>query len=141
MAKKKAFPAAMRKRLHAALDRILDREPFEEDAGGWPKFEPVELTRLYDFFRKVIDAKYPRDGDRATPVEFTILDRTRFEPMHYMPVAYDHKPDANHADILETRLANLRIAIGAVDTALRLDRHYKRVIEELVKNKQAAKRD
>ena len=36
--------------------------------------------------------KYESDADGDLPVEVTVVDRNRFNPLHYLPVPYRHKP-------------------------------------------------
>jgi hypothetical protein len=53
---------------------------------------PTELVQeFYDKVIELAEETFGRDGDRSLPVSIHIVDRTRFEPVHFIEVPYRHK--------------------------------------------------
>lgn len=55
------------------------------------KLPPELMQKFYDQCIKLAEETFGRDGDKSLPVSIHIVDRTRFEPVHYIEVPYRHK--------------------------------------------------
>jgi len=115
-----------RQEIHQQLDAfLLDRRKSD---GGYAKITQKDITDLGELLRKIIEEKCEPDPEGNRPIEFKLIDRTRFEPMHFVPVAYEHKAE-NQGDldeILDDHLLNLSIAMNRVETELQVTRLRKR---------------
>jgi hypothetical protein len=64
---------------------------------------PIELCqKFYDKVIKLAEEMFGRDCDNHLPVDIHIIDRTRFEPVHFIEVPYRHKIE----DIAKSKLNN-----------------------------------
>lgn len=80
-------------------------------------------TRIY----KMADKELGTDDEGDSLVQITVVDRTRCEPLHFMPVPYEHeaKSDEELDRILELRVSNLKVATEALQRDLQ-KRRYRR---------------
>jgi len=117
----------MRKREREALDRLIDRflaERRESDAGGWAPVTLADIERLHIILNKIIRMKWGADPDGDRPINWQLIDRTKFEPMHYDPVPYEHQVEgAAKFERLGIVMRNARLANSELDTTLRLMQH------------------
>ena len=114
----------MSSRERSALDKrinefLTDRRMGD---GGWAPVTERDLNQLCAIIDWLIKMKWETDPDGDFPINWKVIDRTRFEPMHYHPVPYEHKArdDAALADRLSTVLTNADIATHALSMSLRV---------------------
>jgi len=96
--------------------------------GGYAPVSEADLKALAQLIRDLIGLKWGADPDGDVPVEVDLVDRTRFERLHFWPMPYTHKgDDANEMPAferaLDVALYNLSVAAGKVETAHLLIRH------------------
>lgn len=103
-----------------------------ESTGGWAEVQPVDVQQLTDIIRELITLKFAKDPDGDLPIECTLVDRTRFEPMHYRPVRYVHrvKKLQELRDALDLHVLNLEIAQGCFLRAHRVLREEEHAAEK-----------
>ena len=59
----------------------------------------------------------PVDSDGDSAVNIVIIDRRKYEPLHYLPVPYRHKDAEGYEQYI---IANLKMAVEAADRMLKL---------------------
>lgn len=91
-----------------------------------------KLEQAYDDIQALLLEQFGVDQDLDGNVEFILIDRQRYWPMHYQPVPYDHKEPRR---ALEMALMNLQIAADAVDVMLRIQRYDERLKMECCEGK------
>jgi hypothetical protein len=107
------------KDLHDKLDDFLEQRRLS--SGGWAEITSQDVVDLKHLISDVIEAKCEADPDGDRPINVIVVDRTRFEPMHFFPVEYDDdKTKEEKQEILNRHLANLSIAMSRVDNAMRV---------------------
>lgn len=71
------------------------------------------LDRFYAKVTRLAEQTFGRDCDGDLPVDIEIVDRTRYERLHYQPVPYSHKPH-DPEERLRLLHGNLRLALDEV---------------------------
>lgn len=61
----------------------------KESKGGYAPVETDEVRQLAEIMKSLIELKYEEDPDGDMPIEFRIVDRTRFESHIFDTVPYD----------------------------------------------------
>jgi len=104
-----------------ALDELLDAflEARRESKGGWAPVVDGDVSDLYGIVREIVELKWGPDEDGDRPIDVHLIDRTRFEPSHFLRVPYDLDRGRNPRLKLEAVLANLQTAAEALDRELR----------------------
>jgi hypothetical protein len=113
----------MSRRGRSALDKLIDKFLAEsrKSDGGWAPVTERDLGQLYIIVEKIIGMKWGQDPDGDLPIEWKIIDRTRFERLHYFPVPYEHKAkDELALEHLSTVVTNANIANDELSTTLRV---------------------
>jgi len=117
----------MNKSLLTKIDRFLAQK--RKSKGGWAEVQPTDVPQLCGIIDALIEAKFDKDPDGDLPIEFTVVDRTRFEPMHFAPTPYlglaqcgDLTPDQVQ-DIFDLHMMNLTIAHDRLNVAHNIIRH------------------
>ena len=114
----------MSRRGRSALDKLIDKFLAErrKSDGGWAPVTERDLGQLYIIVEKIIGMKWGQDPDGDLPIEWKIIDRTRFERLHYFPVPYEHKmkSDSELADRLSTVMTNADLATHELAMSLRV---------------------
>ena len=93
----------------------------------------VDLEKLAAFEEKVYKMARQEfgtcDEGKINKVAVKLIDRSRYWPMHYFPIPYDHKAKTVEEKdrILELLLTNLSMATDAVDTHLKIMRDERRL--------------
>lgn len=110
----------MNKRLEKKIDKWL-AERRKSEGGGWAAITDADINGLYEIIYSLVEAKCQKDADGDTPIQVKIIDRTRYESMHYRPIPYIHeaKTDDQQQDILLTLVGNLSTATDRVQDFLR----------------------
>jgi hypothetical protein len=90
--------------------------------GGYAEVKPEDMGILSRIMLRLIERKFEVDPDGDLPVEFQLIDRTRYEPMHFEPVPYMHKSknEKDREDIFSLHMLNLVLSTSAVDRAYRI---------------------
>jgi hypothetical protein len=104
------------KKLTKMLTDFLEHRS-ESQNGGWPKVEDSDIEALSEIFREILKLKYEQDCDRSLPVEFRVIDRTKFERLQYFLIPYEHeaKTDDERLEILSRLSINSHMAADAVN--------------------------
>lgn len=93
----------------------------------------VDQKKLEDFYEKLyllLDQEFGHDCDGDANVECILIDRERFQSLHFFPLPYSHKlkdgveAAEKHYDVAKM---NLRLAWDAWDSAERMLEHERRV--------------
>ena len=104
---------------------------------------PLDERKVVAFGNRIHDLAcrtfgVDEDGDCAVSVN--VVDRTRYEGLHWFPVPYEHKaatPD-EVAAVEVALLDNLAQAVEAVNRYRGLQRHFQRVAAERAAKKKSA---
>lgn len=78
------------KRIHDAIDKFLAVK-VTGDGQSWPNPSKEDMQALYDLFRNIIDAKFGRDCDGDSVINFAIVNRKKHLPLHHYPIGYPDK--------------------------------------------------
>lgn len=113
----------MEAELQKAIDEFL-AERRESECGGWAPVTVPDFRMLRDLIGMLIEAKWGEDADGDRPINFRLIDRTTFEPLHFHPVHYGHNINTKEeADkYLAEHLSNLETAVDGVNRAMRVQR-------------------
>lgn len=112
----------MRRRINSLLDRFLEERRTSD--GGWAPVTRYDFTQLNAILRALIEAKWNADPDGDRPIDFLIVDRTRYRPIQYFPVPYDHDdaPKKETYETMNSLLTNLDMASREVRLFLKVHR-------------------
>ncbi len=94
--------------------------------------DKAELEKVYEDIHQLLQERFGNDDSDDPNVEFILINRERYWPMHYRPVPYDHKEPRL---ALEMALMNLSIASDAVDVMLKMQRYDERLKTECCEGK------
>jgi len=121
------------KELTAKLTKFLS-EHCETEGYGWAPVTHNDIAHLHQLMDAIVDAKWDADCDGDRPINFQIVDRTRFEPMHFTQVPYRHHADgfvnplareAWNAQVLEACMRNMKTATDMFDTEVHIEQHHR----------------
>ena len=93
----------------------------------------VDQNKLSEFHDKVYAMARKEfgtdDEGKINKVSVILVDRSRYWPMHYFPVPYDHKAKTEEDKelILDRLLTNMKIATEALDIHLKCMRDERRL--------------
>ncbi len=77
----------------------------------------------WDGFRQAVheltERWFSRDCDGDLPVDICLVDRSRYEPMHFSAIKYSHKKPFDHQRALEIAALNVRMASEQLDRIVR----------------------
>ena len=80
--------------------------------GGWAIVTEADMKEFNELVQGMVELRFGEDADRDRPVNFRLVDRTRFEPMHYWPLRYEHEAETMD-DLLEImHLAEMNLGIA-----------------------------
>lgn len=85
------------KALKSEIDQFLSE--IKTSNGGLAEVAASDISDLARILNKLIALKYERDSDGDLPVEFRLVDRTRFERSFSVLVPYVHKPVAGKSEL------------------------------------------
>ena len=93
--------------------------------GGWAPVEPQDMEQLHSILQALIAAKWDADPDGDRPVEYTLVDRNRYEGNRFFDLPYWHKAqtEQERMNILKDHMLNAQIAIGGLDRTLKCMAH------------------
>lgn len=106
-----------KEKLLERISKFLE-ERKESDCDGWAPVAFEEMKDLCGIVEDMIRMKWEADADGDVPVEFDLVDRTRFERSHFRPQPYEHKAETLDAkdDCLDIALLNMHMAVDKVNT-------------------------
>ena len=87
--------------------------------GGWALVKEPDLMELAVLIHLLIDHLWAEDPDGDLPVEFRLVDRTRFRQPYFRNMPYAHKDQLGYEDAV---MSNLSAAVSEADTMLKLRR-------------------
>jgi hypothetical protein len=131
---------ATRESLNAAINEFL-KERRESKGGGWAAIEPEDIDQLHEILARLVLLRCAEDADGDLPIEWNLIDRRRYEPMHFDAVPYSHGIENRQrsAEAFEAHYSkvslNLQVALTAFSTAesLRRSLNLKFLIPDKVK--------
>jgi hypothetical protein len=114
--------------LQAKIAAFLEKRTPAGDGGGWATVRPEEVEELHAIMAAIVALKYQGDADGDLPINWVLIDRTRFEPLHFAPVPYHHKATTaeEREEVFDATLFNLQIASDRVYTTLKIRAHRRR---------------
>jgi hypothetical protein len=108
---------------------------------------------VLEAFEKAVEKLFPQDCDGDRPVDYTILDRRKYQPMHWFCVPYEFLDDEQaetlseqekadrQEDIEQLLVGNVAIAVEALESFMKMKRFHihevrekRKPIEEQIKN-------
>ena len=119
------------------LEEFLADHRESRGGGGYAPVKQHDMNQLYDVMYSIIAAKWDADCDGDRPINFSIIDRTRFEPQHFIEIPYRHLVDSTHGPmpeaarqryldgILDSCTTNVSIAVSRLDTETRVRHGYR----------------
>jgi hypothetical protein len=110
--------ARTKDKLHKMLDTFL-----AECAGGngsWPEVSKKDFNALHELVGTIIDAKWKRDCDGDSVINFTFVNRKEYAPLHFQPVRYEHKAKTTKdlMRIVSDRASDVRGAAESLDRSM-----------------------
>lgn len=104
------------KHIHKLIDKFCEVQSLS--TGGYAPVAEGDIDKLHRIINAIIEAKYGPDPDGDTPIDFRLIDRTNFRPMHYFNVPYEHnaKTEEQTEELLDLLLRNVSIANDALST-------------------------
>lgn len=120
----------MRQAFDAKLDAFL-KTPRMSENGGWSKVEDQDMEDLTEIIQLLIDMKFERDGENDPSVEFDLVDRNKYERMHFVPVPYSawksrDKDGATEFQVLEAAELNVAVAMERFKSAFKMFQYQER---------------
>ena len=106
----------------------------------WGK--PADEKKLAAFEDKIYDLacrEFGVDQDEDPAIRVKVIDRTRYEDLHWFPVTYEHKAKTpeEKAAVEMALLDNLAQAVEALRRYRGLQQHFKRVAAERAAKKKS----
>lgn len=99
----------------------------ESTRGGWAAVTPDDVEELSNILNRLIRAKCEPDADGDVPIQFTLVDRVRYWPLHFVPVPYDHDASLEmRFQFLLGHWLNLSLAFHAFEAAMSSYQHFRR---------------
>ncbi len=98
-------------------------EERRESDGGYALVTDEDMVRFHAVMDALIVEKWGSDADGDRPMQYKLIDRTKYWPMHFDPVLYAHPgcSEQERREAFRERLANLQSAAEDVDRHLRVD--------------------
>jgi hypothetical protein len=96
--------------IHERIDKFLVER--RRSTGGWAEVRPEDITALHKILDMLLERKFEKDPDGDLPIEYCIVDRTRFERLSYEATPYHHEAQTTQEkqDIFATNIFNLEVA-------------------------------
>jgi len=91
------------------------KERRESDGGGWAPVTEEDMDLLHAVIYSLIEAKWGADADGDRPMQYQLIDRTKYWPSHYFPIPYGHKTGKREEEF-DNAMTNLSMAMEAVRT-------------------------
>lgn len=122
----------------SALKALLQRvEEFARtrtpagDGGGWAPVTPAEMAELSEILGALLACKYEPDADGDLPVNFHLVDRTRYGRTSFFSIPYSHKfkTPEEYDEVIDLAAGNVRMAMDQLDVLLKCRKEQKRLQE------------
>lgn len=103
--------------LQRKVEEFVEAQVPASPGGGWAPVAEGDIAKLAEIVRELVACKYQTDADGDHPVEFQLIDRTRFERPHYflVPYTYKVKTAAEYESAISNVVSNVAIAANALD--------------------------
>lgn len=117
--------------IRTSVKKLLERvETFaatqtpSSPGGGWAPVADGEISELAGILHDLIACRYQTDADGDTPINFHLIDRTKYEPSHFFPIPYTHraKTSAEYERALDLAMGNVNVATSRLDVLHRCRR-------------------
>jgi len=111
-------------RVHRFVDAFLEER--RESDGGWAPITHEDITLLNLVIRALVWAKCGADPDGDRPIEWKLIDRTRYGRDSFLPVRYPHDVDGTIRFLVlcfDPVMTNLRIAAEHARSLAHLYQH------------------
>ena len=82
---------------------------------GWDEVTDQEIIEFMWAVDQLEEKMLPIDADGDSPVNIHVIDRRKYEPMHWQEVPYSHK---DIEGCFEAVLFNLRLAVDRMSEAM-----------------------
>jgi len=107
------------------LTKMLDaylKEQRRAEGGDYAQPVGKDIDLLCSIVNSLIELKFEPDSDGDYPINFTIVNRTKYGPLHFVPVPYEHEAvtPQQKREVLRAIHVNYHIAHSAVDTYLKM---------------------
>lgn len=94
--------------------------------GGWAPVTDDDMDLFHEIISGLIEAKWGQDADGDRPMQYKLIDRTKYRPMHYFSVPYGHR-DGCREEEFDNAMTNLSMAMEAIRTTdVIVERHINR---------------
>lgn len=94
--------------------------------GGWAPVTDEDMDQLHTVIHTLIAAKWGADPDGDRPINYILIDRTKYRPMHFVPLPYGRKAGKREEEF-DSAMRNLSMAMEAVrTTGVMIERHMDR---------------
>ena len=112
--------------LRKLLDEFL-AERHESDQGSWAPVNNEDVDNLNHIISTIIEQKWAADQDGDRPIDVTIIDRTKYEPLHHFALPYLYKIEDSDSLDEYTRRAfhNVSCAMEALERAMKMKQNLK----------------
>lgn len=100
-----------------------------ESDGGWAPVTKKDFDCLVAILGTLIAEKWAPDPDGDRPINYKLIDRTRFEPEHYFSLPYLHnieKDPVAMEEYIDLAATNVKIALERLDLVLKMRRWERR---------------
>lgn len=123
------------KRLLALVEAYAEDVSFSAPGGGWATVAENDIQKLGEIVRDLIACKYQTDADGDRPIDWQLIDRTKYEPSHFFPIPYTHraKTAAEYERALDLAVGNVNVATSRLDVLHRCRRELLRREQEKAK--------
>ena len=92
--------------------------------------DPEQFEEMHEVIAGLLDKVFGHDLAEGPNVEFILIDRQRFQSMHFEPLSYSHPKGTDLDAILDVAMANMEMAAEQVHVLMNLRRHQKAVEQE-----------
>lgn len=112
-----------------ALEAFLCPQEKRKSTGGYAPVEDGDMNDLAQILRMLIERKWETDPDGDRPVDWELIDRTKYEPMPYRrQIPYRHHDEGLDpigkeelaSEVLEACITNAQSAMQRLNTEARI---------------------
>lgn len=102
----------MDRELQKALDRFLASKVQPDESGLYGELDRNDLSNLHGVISLLIQAKWGADIENQRPIEFRVVDRSRYMSVQEVELFYPHKVICAEEVIILIRgaMANVQMA-------------------------------
>jgi hypothetical protein len=97
-----------------------------ESDGGWAPVTDEDMEQFHAVIYALIEAKWGADPDGDRPIDYILIDRTKYRPMDFFPLPYGHRTGKREEEF-DNAMTNLSMAMEAIRTTdVMVERHVER---------------